>query len=399
MTDYYSILNISQNATEDDIKKSYKRLALKYHPDKNPNNLIAEEHFKLINEAYQVLSNKDKKAQYDNMLLYNSYSGSTHTTTYTTSPKKRREKPKYHTRRVNYKFDNEYFRIQRIIVVIFVVMVGSAYLLSYIKQYYKEKGELEEIHLEAKSIDSLNGIISNKQYEKAVEYSIYLVNNYPLTYKYYYKKDSVLNLLTKASKEHFNNKDYLGALKMFKILQNHDTIQFDNVLDEMLYCFINLEMKDSAIWLLKRKIEKNENDLKSYFLLSKIYFEEFQDIPNSLFYINRTKTIFKTHMIKYFGEGFEFIIAPEKTPDIYFDLFLLRAKINLAATNYEEAYSDCNWAVFFRAKKIESYYLRIESGIKSKQPFRVCEDLEMLTTLGETDIKKDFLEHCAKKKI
>lgn len=63
--DYYEILGVSKNATDEDIKKAYRKLALKYHPDRNPNNKEAEERFKEINEAYAVLSDKEKRKQYD----------------------------------------------------------------------------------------------------------------------------------------------------------------------------------------------------------------------------------------------------------------------------------------------------------------------------------------------
>lgn len=63
--DYYEILEIHKSASNDDIKKSYKRLAFEYHPDRNPGNSNAEERFKVINEAYQILSDPDKRARYD----------------------------------------------------------------------------------------------------------------------------------------------------------------------------------------------------------------------------------------------------------------------------------------------------------------------------------------------
>lgn len=63
--DYYNILGIQKNASNEEIKKAYKKLAIKYHPDKNKGNKIAEEKFKEINEAYEILSSSDKKRNYD----------------------------------------------------------------------------------------------------------------------------------------------------------------------------------------------------------------------------------------------------------------------------------------------------------------------------------------------
>ena len=65
MENYYSILNVSNNADEDQIKQAYRTLAMKYHPDKNPDNKAAEEKFKHISEAYSVLSNPQRRRDYD----------------------------------------------------------------------------------------------------------------------------------------------------------------------------------------------------------------------------------------------------------------------------------------------------------------------------------------------
>lgn len=65
MNDYYSILGISEKASKDEIKRAYRKLAVKYHPDKNPNDTEAENKFKEINEAYETLSDDSKRAEYD----------------------------------------------------------------------------------------------------------------------------------------------------------------------------------------------------------------------------------------------------------------------------------------------------------------------------------------------
>ena len=67
MNNYYNDLEINENASHDEIKKAYRKLSMKYHPDKNPNNPEAEEKFKVIAQAYEILSDESKKREYDAM--------------------------------------------------------------------------------------------------------------------------------------------------------------------------------------------------------------------------------------------------------------------------------------------------------------------------------------------
>lgn len=64
-TDYYKVLGVSKSASDEEIKKAYRKLAMKYHPDKNKGDKASEEKFKQISEAYAVLSDKEKRLQYD----------------------------------------------------------------------------------------------------------------------------------------------------------------------------------------------------------------------------------------------------------------------------------------------------------------------------------------------
>ena len=63
--DYYEILDVARNASDDEIKKAYRKLAMKYHPDRNQDNPSAEEKFKEVKEAYEMLSDSQKRAAYD----------------------------------------------------------------------------------------------------------------------------------------------------------------------------------------------------------------------------------------------------------------------------------------------------------------------------------------------
>ncbi len=63
--DYYEVLGVAKTAANDEIKKAYRKLAMQYHPDRNPGNKEAEEKFKEATEAYEILSDEKKRSQYD----------------------------------------------------------------------------------------------------------------------------------------------------------------------------------------------------------------------------------------------------------------------------------------------------------------------------------------------
>src|SRR5690349_2362246 len=65
--DYYKTLGVDKKATDGEIKKAYRKLAVQYHPDKNPGNKEAEDKFKLINEAHEVLGDPEKRKKYDEL--------------------------------------------------------------------------------------------------------------------------------------------------------------------------------------------------------------------------------------------------------------------------------------------------------------------------------------------
>src|SRR5262249_55933144 len=73
--DYYSVLGVPASASQDEVKKQYRKLAAKHHPDKNPNDPKAAERFKEISEAYQVLGDAEKRKQYDTMRSLGAFGG------------------------------------------------------------------------------------------------------------------------------------------------------------------------------------------------------------------------------------------------------------------------------------------------------------------------------------
>lgn len=141
MTDYYQILGISRQASNQEIKTAFKKLAFRFHPDRNPDNPLAEATFKQINEAYQVLSDANDKLVYDLKLngqhipIYPEYSSS-HTQSYT----KERPRPPHSYRRSS-SYEPGVARKAYLVgsFIILILCIGSYFIYSYMNHVTAEK--------------------------------------------------------------------------------------------------------------------------------------------------------------------------------------------------------------------------------------------------------------------
>jgi curved DNA-binding protein CbpA len=127
LTDYYKILKVEFGATDTEIKKAFRKLAIIYHPDKNKEKFNSEEIFKIILNAYQVLSNKEKKAEYDLEYIRNlqpkqnqqNYNPPNYGFDSNHSPKKKNQKSNIDMPFINYKL------IILITIIILFYLIGK----------------------------------------------------------------------------------------------------------------------------------------------------------------------------------------------------------------------------------------------------------------------------------
>lgn len=159
MKDYYKILELPFGATSIDVKTAFRRLAFKYHPDKNINNTIAEEKFKEINEAYSILSDENKRLNYH--FAYNEFLKKLYVqkNTYTppVSPTYNANTTATSSNRKIYEEDEDGFNIVKIMQV--VIIVGIVFLFFYV---IFDNNNSEEKIISYELRDSSNNIIESK---------------------------------------------------------------------------------------------------------------------------------------------------------------------------------------------------------------------------------------------
>ena len=391
MQDYYSILKVSKDASENDIRKAYKKLAFVYHPDRNPDP-NAEEEFKLLNEAYQTLSNPQKKASYDANLLYKEFYKSRPTTTYS-SPENRKpytgphKRPNYAKRRTKYIIDEQYFRIQKIILGIFILLIGTAFGSYQLKMYFRDQAEIEALILENKMIDSLHTELNNRHIDQALVMVFRFIEENPLNYRFYEKKDSVLQLVEERAERMYQLKDFEESARMYALLRKYNNYQRPRGLEPLVYSFIRTNQPDSAFYILEEILRKDTINVMAHYMMARIYFEELGNLDQAKFYIDHSKRIFKKIQIENYGKAYELVMDVSQVGDIFYEIFELRARINIEEKNYSDAYTDANWLVFLRPDWVKGYEYRIICAVNSTERSTLCYDIGKAKSLNsETDL-------------
>jgi tetratricopeptide (TPR) repeat protein len=106
-----------------------------------------------------------------------------------------------------------------------------------------------------------------------------------------------------------------------------------------------------------------------------INLEKLENTQEALQYFTLGKKLFKQNLSQVYGAAFEVILNPTDVPDIYYDIFIGRARCNLILQNFDDAVTDCNWAVFLRPNQGNPYRLRAEAYAELDRKDKVCQDL------------------------
>lgn len=229
MANLYQILGVSDTANADQIKKAYRKLAKIYHPDKNPNNLQAAEKFKEVNQAYQLLSDPIKKAQYDAVLFYRTYniptpSSSTNTRTYQTKSNPYQAEPQELTpeqkRRIAEKKRKRYikaFNRAAVATVFLLLFLGSTAGVIEYKRYLHEQEVIAKEFRRSADIDLLYKeiplAIAEKRFDDAYEgvNELNRLNTYSLTFL-----SKTNTAVFEEGIRSYNNTDFEVAIELFQ---------------------------------------------------------------------------------------------------------------------------------------------------------------------------------------
>ncbi|WP_275951756.1 DnaJ domain-containing protein [Fulvivirga sedimenti] len=404
MQNYYELLGISSTASDDEIKKAYKKLAIRHHPDKNDGNSAAEEKFKQINEAYQVLSNPEKRSRYDFILEYGHIAYSAFEKAQEPVRKRPPIYPRYARfkdyggtdfgRHKEYQVDRKYFRDLFLSLGLFVILSGFFLGFYWLNDYISHR---EMLRIREESISRLNEaqeIFSRGDYRTALQEVSTLAVRIPNEERYSEARDQMLNFLRSKAADHFNEGSYDKSVETYVIVKDFEEPLNLNTWYQIAMCEYKMGEYRKAVHALDYILIRDRNNLSLLLEIAGIYDHNLNEPTEALAYYNDAKALFKKFQATSYGEAFELVMPVDQTPDIYFELFMKRADLNSRLNNIEEAITDCNWAVFLRPTLVAPYMLRARMHLRQQDVRKACADWTKATELGNEEAEALRRSNC-----
>lgn len=404
MQNHYSTLGIPELASQEQAKVAFKRLAVEYHPDKNPNNPVAEELFKQINEAYQVLSNPVAKEKYDITLRF-AYSYSYYVNH---RPEEAEQNfQRYHTKRAkDPKNTNLYSTLISIVIIVYMfLLVNSMYNFMSRFHYYQALQNIESQDYD-QAIDELsysigydnsfatayflraklysehfqfpNGAL--KDYTKAIENTLIQESDFYLERGIAYsqvneKQGAITDFSTALDLSHYEQKtaneiaeEYYNRLKEYELaIEIYTTLIRQDSTKSIYYqrralAYANLQKDNLAQKDFEKVIQKSDNPTQKRIEIIEIVEKEVQNyilaLRNNFILINENPT----------------------ESDFHFTRSNLFFKLN----NTEKAIDNLNLAIMYNQGNKNLYMQRAKLLLDLQQPTQACKDWKKAKELGNT---------------
>lgn len=396
MQDFYEVLGIDKTAGQAEIKAAYKRMAMRYHPDHNAGNKVAEETFKLVNEAYHTLSNPEKKLRYDSRFYWvkEAYDDA-----YWVEVKRRRYEQWKQTQDNRWRLDRNYFKIQGLAFLVFLIMAGFCFGVMNTAHYYVEKKHRERYNANSEMLKQVNGLFGQDRFDDAFSMISVLEEKDPLEYRFGFARDSLVSALRIRADQEFGQSNFTEAAKHYTVLQKHEhPVRFET-LENMSLCQYYLGNYKESLQALKHLHNQQPSNLRLIYQIGIINLQKLHNPKEALQYFTLGKKVFKENLGKVYGKAFEIVMNPADAPDIYFHIFHARAVSNMELKNYKDAITDCNWAILLRPQQGMPYYLRALSNIRSYNYKYICEDLDHAVQLGVSEAETFQKKHCTLKTV
>lgn len=380
MTDYYAILEVLPNASQTDIKAAFKRLAVKYHPDKHQGNTEMEERFKDVNQAYQVLSNPYEKARYDLQIQF----GETHQTFTYQAPA-----PYSGARRPRYKQPEVKWRenwIATAYALGFTVVVASLVMtVIFVKNYFDSKRVEEMLANRRVLFEQAQLSYENGKVEQAMvflnELGMFFESEQDMES---YKKELLDGFIFQA--EHsYNLQSYQQAVYYYELLEAFAPRTPLQLKEHLAKSYIELEEIEKGIYYLKQLLLADYSKLEIYLLLGQISRDKQGDIQEAQRYFELASEVAISQYRAIYGEAYLVVMGGTSLPPYHYWLYTGLAETYFQTGNYEKAIKATIWNVAMWPDSASNYAVAARSYLELGQTKQACVAYSSALNLGYTE--------------
>lgn len=404
MRTYYQVLGVSEQASASVIKAAFKRLAVRYHPDKNPDSPTSEELFKEVNEAYQVLSDPDRKFLYDQRIYAIKHAGvSPRTADARQRAAHRRQSYMSRSRSMRsqwresrdhyrphgatgyssgtrnpikntFRGKNDYSKgiIASLSLAGVIALVVSLCLSVYtmVDRLEKRAVQREQEQFIANlrnnhDADSLRRTLAiiDRRIEREEEFNTMLFDF----------RNSVIRIMKEDATKMYQRENYEGALKFLKIWKEQFPKDQDILDPQIVNCQMAIGLIQQAEKLLQTIQKRNKSHLFVYMKLGEIYYKHQQKPQDALFYYNKASQYIIQQYKEQYGNAYAIMMDPTKTPPAQYEVFMAKAKLAMQLGQYQAAKNASVWASMLRPHKIDPWICQADAYRKLGQPDQACQ--------------------------
>ena len=345
MTNYYHVLGLTEDASPEEIKAAFKRLAVKYHPDKHPGRPEMEEKFKEINRAHQVLSDEYEKARFDVKLKYRQFS-QTESRPYSYQPPhsdywKNRNRARYASGKIDYRQNAIATAYAFGITFLIALVVMSA---IWIKSSYDEH-QLEKLLAERRTTyGEARDFFNAGDYKTAFELMTSL--------KYFRSderdmknfKNSMLDNIISKGDEKFENGNYEGAIALYELVQEFaPDLPFYELRQKLADAYKETSQPEKAIEILKKFLVGEYEIISSLVKIAEIHRDKLNNPEEALDHLLIAHKLAVKRYKTFYGEGYALVIDEKYVPRSHFDLYTNLADLYNELEDPEMAIKAADW--------------------------------------------------------
>jgi len=391
MMNYYQILEVSETADIQEIKAAYKRLAMQFHPDRNPGDREAEEQFKQVNNAYQVLSDPQARTQYDIQISFQQYqqtatytdSSNNYASSYRNGRYRSREyqsppSDRQYDFKERKKAERQDFAIALMLIVSMLTIVG---LYIGITSYMNMRKADEERAYKESQLAKARMYLQSENYAACLAEVNSLLDTWPTETEYIDFQDRILSDVETKADRAFNDEKYFEALQLYKLLLKNEGTVDKSLKVRVSECYIKQERYNNAIAILKEIVRDYPSDISIYYEIASVYMVQ-NRYTDALKYLDYAQQLAIRYYENNYGEAYAIVVDPKALSDVHYRVFYSRGKLYYEMEEYEQALKDCTWAAFLRPSRAEVFLLKGNCEFQLRKRAEACKSWATAVDLG-----------------